>query len=68
MSRVNVKVERRSTFSIFSTFHTLSLFHLHANFTCVHKLEVMYERPHLNVKVERGSNMDYPWFNFCFYV
>ena len=68
MSRVNVKVERGSTFSIFSTFHTLSLFRLHANFTRVHKLEVMYERPHLNVKVERGSNMDYPWFNFCFYV
>ena len=42
MSRVNVKVERGSTFSIFSTFHTLSLFHLHANFTRVHKIEVMY--------------------------
>ena len=55
VSRVNVKVERGSTFSIFSTFHTFSISFAHVNFARVNKIEVMYERPRVNVTVERGS-------------
>ena len=40
----------KGEFPLSHNFYALS----HVKFTCVNKLEAMYERPRVNVKVERG--------------
>ena len=65
--RTNVKAELRPTFVFSRPLFYLRKqklrdigkvdFHCHVMFTCVNKIEVMYEVSRVNVKVERGSTL-----------
>ena len=54
----------KSGFPLSRNFHVRT----HVNFTRVNKIEVMYDRPRVNVKVERGSTFaftrDLPYIAF----